>query len=67
MRGPVVKRGARVGGSFHPFAGDHGSQESFIAAGALVNRDTEPGKVYIGVPARVLRDVPDREKLENQE
>jgi hypothetical protein len=26
-----------------------------------------PAKVYVGVPARVLRDVPDREKLENQD
>jgi UDP-3-O-[3-hydroxymyristoyl] glucosamine N-acyltransferase len=67
VRGPVVKRGARVGGGSILLPGITVAEESFIAAGALVNRDTEPGKVYIGVPARVLRDVPDREKLENQE
>lgn len=67
VKGPYVKRGARVGGGSILLPGVTVAEESFIAAGALVNRDTEPSKVYVGVPARVLRDVPEREKLENQE
>jgi UDP-3-O-[3-hydroxymyristoyl] glucosamine N-acyltransferase len=67
VRGPHVKRGARVGGGSILLPGVTVAEESFIAAGAVVNRDTEPAKVYVGVPARVLRDVPDREKLENQD
>lgn len=67
VRGPIVKKGARVGGGSILLPGITVAEESFIAAGALVNKDTEPGKVYVGVPARVLREVPDREKLENQE
>lgn len=67
VRGPHIKRGARVGGASILLPGVTVAEESFIAAGALVNKDTEPAQVYIGVPARTLREVPDREKLENQE
>ncbi|TCS95626.1 acyltransferase [Hazenella coriacea] len=67
VRGPLVKKGARVGGGSILLPGITVAEESFIAAGALVNKDTEPAKLYVGVPARTLRDVPDREKLENQE
>jgi UDP-3-O-[3-hydroxymyristoyl] glucosamine N-acyltransferase len=67
LRGPRVKRGARVGGGAILLPGITIAAESFVAAGALVNRDTESKKLYVGVPARVLRDVPERELLENQE
>lgn len=67
VRGPLIKRGARVGGGSILLPGVAVAEESFIAAGAVVHKDTEPAKVYVGVPARPLRDVPDREKLENQE
>ncbi len=66
VRGPIVKKGARVGGGSILLPGVTIAEESFIAAGALVNKDTEPGKLVVGVPARVLREVPEREKLENQ-
>ncbi|WP_044641300.1 acyltransferase [Risungbinella massiliensis] len=67
VKGATIKRGARVGGASVLLPGVTIEEESFIAAGALVNRDTEKAKVYIGVPARVLRDVPDREKLDQQD
>ena len=38
-------------------------EESFIGAGAIVTKDTPAGKVVVGTPARVLRDVPDEELL----
>jgi acetyltransferase-like isoleucine patch superfamily enzyme len=63
--GPVIKRGARVGGGSVLLPNVVVAEESFIAAGALVNKNTEPGKVYVGVPARTLRDVPAREKLDD--
>jgi UDP-3-O-[3-hydroxymyristoyl] glucosamine N-acyltransferase len=66
VRGPRVKRGARVGGGSILLPGVTIAEESFIAAGALVNRDTQAKKLYIGVPARELRDVPNHELLENQ-
>lgn len=67
LSGPRVKRGARVGGGAVLLPGVVVAEESFIAAGAVVNRDTEPGVVYAGVPARPLRKVPDVEKLKQQE
>ncbi len=63
IKGPTVKRGARVGGASILLPGVTVAEESFVAAGALVTKDTDAGKVYVGVPAKVLRDVPDREKL----
>ncbi|RAL24575.1 acyltransferase [Thermoflavimicrobium daqui] len=67
VKGAHIKKGARIGGASILLPGITVEEESFIAAGALVNRDTEKAKVYVGLPARVLRDVPDREKLENQD
>lgn len=67
VRGPIVKKGARVGGGSILLPGVTIAEESFIAAGALVNKDTEPGKLVVGVPARILREVPEREKLVNQD
>ncbi|MGI6126303.1 MAG: DapH/DapD/GlmU-related protein [Planifilum sp.] len=67
ISGPRVKRGARVGGGAVLLPGVVVAEESFIAAGAVVTRDTKPGMVYVGVPARPLRKVPDEEKLEHQE
>jgi acetyltransferase-like isoleucine patch superfamily enzyme len=67
VKGATIKRGARVGGASILLPGVTVAEESFIGAGALVHRDTEPAKVYVGLPAKVLREVPDREKLENQE
>ncbi|OYD08039.1 acyltransferase [Paludifilum halophilum] len=61
IRGPTVQRGARVGGGAILLPGVVVAEESFIAAGALVNRDTEPAFVYAGIPAKPLRPVPKEE------
>ncbi|QKG85688.1 N-acetyltransferase [Kroppenstedtia pulmonis] len=61
IRGPVVKQGARVGGGAILLPGVIVEEETFIAAGAVVNRDTEPATVYVGVPAKPLRPVPKEE------
>lgn len=67
VKGPLIKKGARIGGASILLPGVTVAEESFVAAGALINRDTEPAKVYVGVPAKALRDIPEKEKLENQE
>jgi acetyltransferase-like isoleucine patch superfamily enzyme len=41
-------------------------EEAFVGAGAVVTKDVPPRKVVVGSPARVLRDVPDDELLENR-
>ncbi|MFD1397518.1 acyltransferase [Kroppenstedtia eburnea] len=61
VKGPTVKRGARVGGGAILLPGVVIAEESFIAAGAVVHRDTEAATVYAGVPAKPLRRVPEGE------
>jgi acetyltransferase-like isoleucine patch superfamily enzyme len=38
--------------------------EAFVAAGALVTRDVGDREVVMGVPARVVRQVPDEDLIE---
>jgi acetyltransferase-like isoleucine patch superfamily enzyme len=40
-------------------------EEAFVAAGAVVTRDVAARAVVMGVPARVVRQVPDADLLEN--
>ncbi|MDX6659577.1 MAG: hypothetical protein QOJ55_399, partial [Solirubrobacteraceae bacterium] len=39
-------------------------EEAFVAAGAVVTRDVSPRSVVMGVPARVVSDVPEKDLLE---
>jgi acetyltransferase-like isoleucine patch superfamily enzyme len=66
MRGPTIRRGARVGGGAILLPGVEIGEEAFVGAGAVVTKDVPPRKLVVGSPARVLRDVPDDELLENQ-
>jgi UDP-2-acetamido-3-amino-2,3-dideoxy-glucuronate N-acetyltransferase len=66
MRGPTIRRGARVGGAAVLLPGIEIGEEAFVGAGAIVNRDVPPRSVVVGSPARKLRDVPDDELLEKQ-
>lgn len=67
VKGPYIKKGSRVGGAAILLPGVTLEEETFVGAGTLINRDTSAAKVYVGVPARPIREVPNREKLENQE
>ena len=64
MRGPTVRRGARVGGGAVLLPGIEVGEEAFIGAGALVLRDVPARAVVVGNPARQIREVPDDELLE---
>lgn len=64
-KGPTIRRGARVGGAVVLCPGIEVGEEAFIGAGAVVTRDVPAGTVLVGVPARVLRDVPDDELRAN--
>ncbi len=63
LRGPTVRRGARVGGGAILCPGIEIGAEAFVGAGAVVTKDVPPRVVVVGNPARVLRQVPDEELL----
>ena len=63
IQGPTIKRGARVGGGSILLPGVVVAEETFVAAGALVTKDTPKGKVIKGFPAREIRQVPKKELL----
>jgi acetyltransferase-like isoleucine patch superfamily enzyme len=65
MKGPTIRRGARVGGGAILLPGIEVGEEAFVAAGAVVTKDVPPRKLVVGSPARVLRDVADDELREN--
>jgi acetyltransferase-like isoleucine patch superfamily enzyme len=66
MKGPTIRRGARVGGGAILCPGIEIGEEAFVGAGAVVVRDVPPRAVVVGNPARQIREVPDEELLENQ-
>ena len=66
IKGPTIRRGARVGGGAILCPGVEIGEEAFVGAGAVVTKDVPARKLVVGNPARVLRDVPDEELLENQ-
>jgi acetyltransferase-like isoleucine patch superfamily enzyme len=66
VKGPTIRRGARVGGGSVLLPGIEIGEEAFIGAGAVVLRDVPPRAVMVGSPARQIREVPDEEMLEAQ-
>ncbi|WP_100374076.1 N-acetyltransferase [Bacillus sp. FJAT-45037] len=65
IKGATIKKGARIGGASIILPGVTVAEETFVAAGALLTKDTAPKKVMKGFPAKELRDVPERELLEH--
>jgi acetyltransferase-like isoleucine patch superfamily enzyme len=66
IKGPTIRRGARVGGGAVLLPGVEIGEEAFVGAGAVVTKDVPPKALVVGSPARVLRNVADDELLENQ-
>jgi acetyltransferase-like isoleucine patch superfamily enzyme len=64
LRGAVLRRGCRVGGGAVLVPGVEIGEEAFVAAGAVVTHDVGAREVVMGVPARVVRRVPDEDLLE---
>jgi acetyltransferase-like isoleucine patch superfamily enzyme len=63
IKGPTIRRGARIGGGAILCPAVEIGEEAFVGAGAVVTKDVPPKKVVVGSPARVLRDVPEDELL----
>jgi acetyltransferase-like isoleucine patch superfamily enzyme len=65
LRGAILRRACRVGGAAVLTPGVEVGEEAFVAAGAVVTRDVPARGVVMGVPGRVVREVPDEDLLEN--
>jgi acetyltransferase-like isoleucine patch superfamily enzyme len=63
LRGPTIRRGARIGGGAVLCPRIEIGEEAFVGAGAVVTRDVPARVVVVGNPARVLRNVPEDELL----
>jgi acetyltransferase-like isoleucine patch superfamily enzyme len=66
IKGPTIRRGARIGGGAILCPAVVIGEEAFVGAGAVVTKDVPPRMLVVGNPARVLRAVSDDELLENQ-
>ena len=66
IKGPTIRRGARIGGGAVLLPGVEIGEEAFVGAGAVVTKDVERRMLVVGNPARVMRHVNDDELLENQ-
>jgi acetyltransferase-like isoleucine patch superfamily enzyme len=64
LRGATLRRACRIGGGAVITPGVEVGEEAFVAAGAVVTRDVPARAVVMGVPARVVREVPDDDLLE---
>lgn len=66
IKGPHVKRGARIGANATILPGLTLNEDCFVAAGSVVTKDVPKRMVVIGAPARVAREVPAGQWWENQ-
>jgi acetyltransferase-like isoleucine patch superfamily enzyme len=64
FEGPLLRRACRIGGGSTICPGIEIGEEAFVAAGALVSADVPARAVVMGVPARVVREVPDADLLQ---
>jgi UDP-2-acetamido-3-amino-2,3-dideoxy-glucuronate N-acetyltransferase len=64
LRGARLRRACRVGAGAVICPGVEVGEEAFVAAGAVVAADLPARVVAMGVPARIVREVPDEDLLE---
>jgi acetyltransferase-like isoleucine patch superfamily enzyme len=64
LDGPLLRRACRIGAGTVICPGIEVGEEAFVAAGAVVAADVAPHSVVMGVPAKPVRKVPDRDLLE---
>lgn len=64
LRGVTLRRACRIGAGAVLLPGVEVGEEAFVAAGAVVRRNVRARALVMGVPARVVRDVPDDDLLE---
>ena len=66
FKGIIVKKGGRIGANAVILPGKIIGEDALIAAGSVVTKDVPPRKIVMGSPARIIRDVPKKQLIENQ-
>lgn len=64
--GPVLKRGARIGAGSVLLPGVVIEEDGLVAAGSVVTKDVPARMTVLGAPARVWREVPKEQLIEEQ-
>lgn len=67
FKGVTVKRGGRIGAQATILPGRVIYEDGFVAAGSVVTKDVEGRKIVAGNPAKVFKDVPEDQLLDNQD
>jgi UDP-2-acetamido-3-amino-2,3-dideoxy-glucuronate N-acetyltransferase len=65
-KGVTMKRGSRIGANVTVLPGLTLGEDALVAAGSVVTRDVPARKIVLGSPAKIWRDVPVDQLLENQ-
>lgn len=66
FKGPVLRKGARIGAGAVILPGVEIGSDSLVAAGAVVTKDVPERSLVMGCPARVAGPVPEEQLLINQ-
>ncbi|WP_138207275.1 acyltransferase [Haloimpatiens lingqiaonensis] len=66
FKGVTVKKGGRIGAGAVILPGKTIHEDGFAAAGSVVTKDVENAKIVVGSPAKVFKDVPEDQLLQNQ-
>ena len=66
FKGVTVKKGGRIGANAVILPGKTIGEDALVAAGSVVTKDVPPRKIVMGSPARIIRDVPEEQLIENQ-
>jgi len=66
FKGVTVETGGRIGTAAVILPGKRIGADGLVAAGSVVTRDVPARKIVVGSPARVMRDVPREQLLEEQ-
>jgi len=65
FKGVTLKTGARIGVNATILPGKIIHEDGMVAAGSVVSRDVPKGKIVLGCPAKVHRDVNEKQLLKN--
>lgn len=66
FKGVTVRKGGRIGVNATVLPGKTVGADGLVGAGAVMTEDCPDRKIMAGVPAKVFRDVPKEQLLENQ-